>query len=777
MKYCTKCGAKVGETNKFCSNCGNPTNLYIEQTKKEIKNQKEEKKEKLLLTIGTLLLIIASIIFAFANWNEMSSIFKVLFLAIEALLFLSLSLFCKKVNYKMSYKALWFIGITLIPVILNLVAADKMLGEYLSYDGNGIYVYLSISSIICFILYFISYKFLKSNIFMFISNLFIYLTVIFILYAFNLDSIKKISLIFPILCLYNLLIGVLTNHIKNEKDRKNINAFVSLTIFISSIYSISYISESSMDYFIISLVAISNIISLMYMLYKSNYRFYSYLYTIMLYIVSDVAICFIFRNYFSVSMLFIVLVSILINFIINVKSNNYLKNTSFILMLINIFSILTINNIIGYITLFICYTLLLITFLFIIKLKVNEFQRVISIFLLPSIILNITNNFIKIFTLMDLSIILLISSIILFTIYVILYEKNKDKYTKTIFELFAYIQLILSSIAILESNVSILAFILNEILWIYYFIFSSVAKKHISLNITLLVLLIINFILCSIKYSISIFYSLLFITIITSILDFIKTKFKNKKSPYIYIGIVTCALAAEFEFSKIAIIGICINVISYALTYYLLNKNHNPSFVVKFIYTIIGFGLIYDLYEYFISNLVISNLLILITYIVIIISMFLLQVDSDRKVLSYSILTTIPYFVLVENVDFMSKYSTTFSVVIWIIMIFIYFEYVFKLKEKDKILFEIVLLSLIHLFTLSDIFIINFILSAFYIFYGFYKKREQFTLFGTILLILNLVYNIFKIAENVTVTYVLLVIGVIMLAYVFYIEAKKNNKK
>ena len=272
-------------------------------------------------------------------------------------------------------------------------------------------------------------------------------------------------------------------------------------------------------------------------------------------------------------------------------------------------------------------------------------------------------------------------------------------------------------------------------------------------------------------------YHLLFITIITSILDFIKTKFKNKKSPYIYIGIVTCALAAEFEFSKIAIIGICINVISYALTYYLLYKNHNPSFVVKFIYTIIGFGLIYDLYEYFISNLVISNLLILITYIVIIISMFLLQVDSDRKVLSYSILTTIPYFVLVENVDFMSKYSTTFSVVIWIIMIFIYFEYVFKLKEKDKILFEIVLLSLIHLFTLSDIFIINFILSAFYIFYGFYKKREQFTLFGTILLILNLVYNIFKIAENVTVTYVLLVIGVIMLAYVFYIEAKKNNKK
>ena len=73
--------------------------------------------------------------------------------------------------------------------------------------------------------------------------------------------------------------------------------------------------------------------------------------------------------------------------------------------------------------------------------------------------------------------------------------------------------------------------------------------------------------------------------------------------------------------------------------------------------------------------------------------------------------------------------------------------------------------------------IVNFILSAFYIFYGFYKKRDSFTLFGTILLIVNLIFNIAKIFDNITVTYVILLIGFIMLAYVFYMEAKKKNNK
>lgn len=774
MKYCTYCGNKLRENDKFCSKCGNVTKEYaIEQN--NIK--REENKEKLLLTVGTLLIIIASAIFAYATWNEMSGILKVLFLSIEALLFLSISLFSKRVNEKLPYKVLWFIGITFIPIILNLVAQEKLLGDYLSYNGNGINVYLAISFFITSILYYVSYKLLKSKIFIFMSNIFSYFMVIAALFALNLESVKGINLIFPILCLYNLVICVLNNHSKKIDEKKNTNAFISLVVFISSIYSISYISEFSKDYFITSVVSITNIISLMYMLYKTNYKFYSYLYMIMLYIVSDVALIYIFRNYFNVSMFVIVLVSILINLIINIKNNNALKNTSFILMLINIYSILIINSIIGYMTLFICYLLLFITLLFIIKLNDSKMQKVVSILLLPEIILHITKNIIMSFVNMDIAIILLITSIILFTVYVVFYEKKKDVYTRSIFEIFSYLTLISSSFAILINNVPVGAFILNEILWLYYFTFNSAVKRSKAITIPLLIVLIINFIMCSVKYSISIYYSLLFISIITSILDFIESKVNNKKSVYIYISLAACALASGFEFYNIQIIGVGLNIIAYVLSYYLLIKNHNTHFAVKFIYTLVGFGLIDSLFHYFIDNNPIATLLVFITYIIIIISMYLLEVDTDRKVLSYSIVPIIQFAELADVVDFMRPYTESIGIVLFIITVLIYFERVFKLSEKDRVVFELILLSLAHLFTLSDTLLINFVLSAFYIFYGFYKKRDEFILLGIIVLVFNLVFNIFEIADNITATYVLLVIGVIMLAYVFYVEAKKNNKK
>ena len=172
MNYCGRCGNKINENSKYCSKCGSAIKNNLDD-KKRIVN-KEEKKEKLLLSIGTLLVIVASIVFAFANWNEMTSIFKLLFLSIESLLFLSFFIFSKKVEYKMPYKFLWFIGISFIPIIFNLIATDKLLGDYLSYDGNGIFVYLAISSFVCTLLYFISHRFLKSNLFLYISYLFFY---------------------------------------------------------------------------------------------------------------------------------------------------------------------------------------------------------------------------------------------------------------------------------------------------------------------------------------------------------------------------------------------------------------------------------------------------------------------------------------------------------------------------------------------------------------------------------------------------------------------------
>ena len=120
MKYCTNCGNELKENSNFCTNCGKPTKKELEKIKKIEKEKKEQANEKLLLWLGTFLVIISSIIFAFTNWENMNDIFKVIFLSIEALIFFVSSFAFKKLKNDGAYKTMWFLGTIFIIVILNL---------------------------------------------------------------------------------------------------------------------------------------------------------------------------------------------------------------------------------------------------------------------------------------------------------------------------------------------------------------------------------------------------------------------------------------------------------------------------------------------------------------------------------------------------------------------------------------------------------------------------------------------------------------------------------
>ena len=89
--------------------------------------------------------------------------------------------------------------------------------------------------------------------------------------------------------------------------------------------------------------------------------------------------------------------------------------------------------------------------------------------------------------------------------------------------------------------------------------------------------------------------------------------------------------------------------------YYIYNKREKMPFIFKYIFTLLGFILIYRLFDYFIDKDVIANLFTLIAYIIIIISMYLLEIDSDRKITCYIPVITIPYINLVNNVDVFSN--------------------------------------------------------------------------------------------------------------------------
>lgn len=770
MKYCTQCGNKLSEGTKFCPKCGNPTSKNI--VKKEVKKEGVNK-EKLLLSIGTLLVIVASVIFAFANWNEMSSMFKVLFLVIESLLFLSLSLFSKRVNFKMPYKALWFIGITFIPIILNLVATDAMLGDYLSYKGSGIFVYLAISSFICAIIYLISDRVIKSNIFVYTTYFFIYAMVTSICGIFKLENYEYLL---PILNTFNLIICIINIFIKNEKFNRTINRFISLVVAIFTILTFIYFETITTSNILVSIVFITVIVSQIILMFKSTRNIIIYLYPFLIFAILLSGVEIVLNSYHNIVLFISVLGIILINFIINLCSNRVIKNMAFILMLQYLLLLIGISDTTN-LTLAIASTMTMIAFLFTIKLNYEQMQTGISKFLLPTNLLIIIYNTIRVFVKMDTSLILIIVSIICFTVFTIVQNKSKDKFTKSVFESFSYAFLIFSGLYILSDKPTIVAFILNEMVWLYYFVFSKATKRNKAVSICLLIAVILNFILCSIRYSITFHYSLIFISIITAILDYVEYKFNNKKAIYIYISIVATSLATLLDFSNLAIFGLGLIVLTFVSTYYMLVKIHKPEFAIKFLYTLIGFVLIDSVFNYFIDITELSYLFILISYIIIIISMYLLEVDSDRKVLAYTGIIIYPYLKLIYNVDFLMNYTTPLVVFLTILVTLIYFERVIKMDETLKIIFELIIFGIVHLFTISDMLIFDFILSAFYIFYGFYKKRDAYVLFGTILLIATLTINIFKIFNNITVTYVLLIIGLGMLGYVFYLEAKKNNKK
>ena len=127
MKYCTNCGNELKENSNFCTNCGKPTKKELENIKKIEKEKKEQANEKLLLWLGTFLVIISSTIFAFTNWENMNDIFKVIFLSIEALIFFASSFAFKKLKNDGAHKTMWFLGNICIFSIIKCIMCINLL--------------------------------------------------------------------------------------------------------------------------------------------------------------------------------------------------------------------------------------------------------------------------------------------------------------------------------------------------------------------------------------------------------------------------------------------------------------------------------------------------------------------------------------------------------------------------------------------------------------------------------------------------------------------------
>ena len=771
MNYCTNCGNKLKENSNFCTSCGKPTKNELEKIKAKKQEEKEKRKDKTILWLGTLLVIVASIIFAFTNWENMGSVFKIVFLIVESLIFFITSFVYKKLNNESSYKAMWFLGTIFIPIILNLVAEYELFGNYLSYSGSGIFVYLALSSFICAVMYYLSYKFIKSNVFLYLGHIFLYLVVVFTLYVFKLDIVlENNNLILIILSFINLIIIALNIFIKN----RSINIFMSFIMLVLFFITIIYFDISYYDSNTIFLLFtyIFEIASLFILIKVSKKNFIIYLYPIFIYLLSTQAITQL--NLYNLQVYILILVSILLYLILRSISNKAINIISFILLLIISYSSLINANANIILS---CSIILLGLYIFIIKCNIGRVESSISEILLPVNIYLIISSLFDLFVSVKPELILLISSIICFTIFNIFDEKNKKNNLNKVFEISAYILVLISSFIIILFESTLTSFMLNEFLWIYYFLYAFIKKKKKAESISMFSISIANLILCSISLDIKLYYVILTISTILTAIYILSNRIGLKnKNLLVYFSYSFMILLSLFNIKEYSMFAFMCNILLYVILYYIYNKREKIPFIFKYIFTLLGFILIYRLFDYFIDKEVIANLFTLITYIIIIISMYLLEIDSDRKITCYIPVITIPYINLVNNVDIFSDIKIELIAMLIILLTMIIFEKIrpFKDTKLDDI-FEVIVLIIIYLSIAQETITFNYIVSALYLFYGIIKKKDIFVTLGIVLILLSTLINLIQEFSTLATIFVILVIGISLIVYVLYKETKKNK--
>lgn len=771
MNYCTNCGNKLKENSNFCTSCGKPTKNELEKIKAKKQEEKEKRKDKTILWLGTLLVIVASIIFAFTNWENMERVFKIVFLIVESLIFFIISFVYKKLNNESSYKVMWFLGTIFIPIILNLVAEYELFGNYLSYSGSGIFVYLALSSFICAVMYYLSYKFIKSNVFLYLGHIFLYLVIVFTLYAFKLDIVlENNNLILIILSFINLIIIVLNIFIKN----RSINIFMSFIMLVLFFITIIYFGISYYDSTTIFLLFtyIFEIASLFILIKVSKKNFIIYLYPIFIYLLSTQAITQL--NFYNLQVYILILVSILLYLILRSINNKAINIISFILLLIISYSSLINANANIILS---CSIIFLGLYIFIIKCNIGRVESSISEILLPVNIYLIISSLFDLFVSVKPELILLISSIICFTIFNIFDEKNKKDNLNKVFEISAYILVLISSFIIILFKSTLTSFMLNEFLWIYYFLYAFIKKKKKAESISMFSISIANLILCSISLDIKLYYVILTISTILTVIYILSNRigFKNKNL-LVYFSYSFIILLSLFNIKEYSMFAFMCNILLYVILYYIYNKREKIPFIFKYIFTLLGFILIYRLFDYFIDKEVIANLFTLITYIIIIISMYLLEIDSDRKITCYIPVITIPYINLVNNVDIFSDIKIELIAMLIILLTMIIFEKIrpFKDTKLDDI-FEVIVLIIIYLSIAQETITFNYIVSALYLFYGIIKKTDIFVTLGIVLILLSTLINLIQAFSTLATIFVILVIGISLIGYVLYKETKKNK--
>lgn len=180
-----------------------------EKQKIKLKKEKEERERKntTILITGAILIVLSAIVFLMSTWYTIPNILKTTVLVLLIGVFFGGSKIAKeKFNLEKTSNTFFYIAMAYIPICLFSISFFGLLGEFLSFRGDGGYIYLTIAGIFTAFIYWITYI-KNKNVLLFYGSL---LTQVFSVILFSLIFSQNIELISLNLLLYNILFIILT---------------------------------------------------------------------------------------------------------------------------------------------------------------------------------------------------------------------------------------------------------------------------------------------------------------------------------------------------------------------------------------------------------------------------------------------------------------------------------------------------------------------------------------------------------------------------------------
>ena len=334
------------------------------KAKLEIEAKEREKKNVVILITGAILIVLSAIVFLLSTWNSIPNILKTITLMFVGGVFFTASKIAKNnFNLPKASKTFFYIAMAYLPICLFSIWIFGLLGEYLAIFGGGSSLYLTIASLIVFVVYYLIYKYKSNNGMLYGSIIAQMLTTIFFVRIFTFE----VGAMLVGLLVYNILLTIYNKYFEKEDIvfinivnhilTFGISSISLLTILFISIFGEWLDIGFSTSFVFANLFSIANFVILYFE--RGRNKIYSYFANFFIVLSCFAIISSIFAEIPNVAKAIIALIYILCANIIQRKLKNvdYIKPSNILTMIslniVYLFALFTTNGLIAGIVAFI----------------------------------------------------------------------------------------------------------------------------------------------------------------------------------------------------------------------------------------------------------------------------------------------------------------------------------------------------------------------------------------------------------------------------------------